>query len=61
MLTVYLIEKAPGKSRLRAIPRELQENRRWEAMRLAPVGVERNTNIAVVPDVRCIDVTVGNA
>ena len=61
MLIGYLIEKAPGKSPLRAIPRELQENRRWDAMRLVLVGAERNTSTAVVPDVHCIDPTVGNA
>ena len=56
--TGYLIEK--GKLRLRAIPREPQESQRWGAMRLAPVEVERNTNIAVVPDGHCIDPIVGN-
>ena len=57
----YLIEKAQGKPWLLHIPRERQESRRWGAMRLALVGAERNTDIAVVPDVHRIDPTVGNA
>ena len=61
MLIGYLIEKALGKPRLRPIQRERQESRRWDAMRLALVGAERSTNTAVVPDVHCIDPTVGNA
>ena len=61
MLIGYLIEKALEKPWLRPIPRELQESRRWDAMRLALVGAERSTNIAVVPDAHCIDPTVGDA
>ena len=50
-----------GKPWLHPITRERHECKRWDAMRLALVGAERDTNIAVVPDAHCIDPTVGNA
>jgi len=61
MLIGYLIEKALKKPWLCPIPRDLQKSLRWDAMRLALVGAERSTNIAVVPDGHCIDPTAGNA
>jgi len=58
----YLIEKLLQKTCHRLVPvKLLQEIQRWGAMRLAPLGAERNTNIAVVPEVHYIDPTAGNA
>ncbi len=36
----------------------LQQENREDAMRLALVGAERDTNISVVPDAHCIDPNV---
>ena len=61
MLIGYLIEKLLEQPWLHPVPREWRENQRWVAMRHVPVGAERNTNIAVVPLVHCIDSTALNA